>query len=133
LEGFKNGGIFSTFNRTGDLLVSSGWEGRLRFWHPRSGKQVFDAPGDLLAHCFRPDRHQIAAWVRGPTDRGRGLWEVAAPREYRTLVHDPVPGRSPEMTVGSTHPNGRWLAVGGTDGPRLWDLVSGRQLAWLPV
>src|SRR5262249_49177978 len=34
---------------------------------------------------------------------------------------------------GSLHPNGRWLAVAMADGPRIWDLTSGRQIAWLPI
>src|SRR5262249_18731293 len=31
------------------------------------------------------------------------------------------------------HPNGRWLALAMSDGARIWDLSSGRQLAWLPI
>jgi WD40 repeat protein len=138
LEGCRNAGIRLAFNRAGDLLASSDWDGMLRFWHPRTGKQVFSTPGDmLLANPFSPDDRHIVARIIGPSGQSEsGLWEVATFREYRTLVHDPVPPRSDRMPSyygGSLHPNDRWLALAMSDGVRIWDLVSGRQLAWLAM
>ncbi len=137
LEGCRNGGIEFAFNRTGDLLASWDWTGILRFWHPRTGKQVFSTQGNMLAHSFSPDDRQIAARITGPSGQLEpGLWDVVAFREYRTLVHDPVPpgsDRVPSYYSGSLHPSGRWLALAMEDGARIWDLPSGRQLAWLPL
>ena len=138
LEGCRNSVVHLTFNRAGDLLISDGWDGLLRFWHPRTGKQVFSTPGDLvLASSFSPDDRQIAARITGPSGQLEpGLWDVAACREYRTLVHDPIPpgdDRPPSYYGGSLHPNGRWLALAMWDGVRIWDLPSRRQLAWLPI
>jgi WD40 repeat protein len=50
LEGFKEGGIIFAFNRAGDLLASSGWDGTLRLWDPRTGQQLFQVRVDI------PDR-----------------------------------------------------------------------------
>jgi WD40 repeat protein/tetratricopeptide (TPR) repeat protein len=136
LEGSRNAVVHLIFNRAGDLLASSGWDGMLRFWHPRTGKQVFSTPGDILAYSFSPDDRQIAARIDGASGSEFGLWEVAAFREYRTLVHDPVPtgdDQKPSYYSCSLHPNGRWLAMAMVDGVRIWDLPSGRQLAWLPI
>jgi hypothetical protein len=137
LEGCRNGGITVAFNRTGDLLLSWGWEGMLRFWHPRTGKQVFSTPGTMRAHSFSPDDRHIAATISDSSgERASRLWEVAGFREYRTLVHDPVPqgsDQTPGYHSGSLHPNGRWLALGMSDGVCIWDVPSGRQRAWLPI
>ncbi len=137
LEGCSNKGTSLIFNRTGDLLASWGWEGMLRFWHPRTGKQVFSTPGGMLANSFSPDDRQIAATITDPSGQGAsGLWDVGAFHEYRTLVHDPVPlgaNRAPSYIGGSLHPNGRLLALAMWDGARIWDLPSGRQLAWLRI
>src|SRR5262249_50149020 len=102
LEGLKNAGLWTTFNRTGDVLVSSGWEWTLRFWHPRTGKQLFSTSGSMTAPCFAPGDRQIAAGVAKPDGEGLdGLWDVAGPREYRTLVNDLSSGRPPEQPVSN--------------------------------
>jgi hypothetical protein len=41
LEGCDHDGIFFAFNRAGDLLASASPKGELRFWDPRTGKQLF--------------------------------------------------------------------------------------------
>ncbi len=133
LEGLKNNGISSTFHPTSDLLVSMGWEGMLRLWHTRTGKQLLSARGILTGSEFGTDGNQLAAQLTLARHE-TGLCEIAPPLEYRTLVAHPVPGQQPgTLGVGSLHPNGHWFAVAGGDGVRLWDIRSGRQLAWLPI
>jgi serine/threonine protein kinase/WD40 repeat protein/tetratricopeptide (TPR) repeat protein len=133
LEGLKNNGISSSFHPTSDLLVSTGWEGMLRLWHTRTGKQLLSTRGILTGSGFSTDGDQLAAKIT-MTRHETGLCETAPPLEYRTLVADPVPGQQPgTLGVGSLHPNGHWFAVAGGDGVRLWDIRSGRQLAWLPI
>jgi serine/threonine protein kinase len=44
-EGHQStGGIGLAFNHAGDLLASNDWHGVLRFWDPRTGRQVFSTP-----------------------------------------------------------------------------------------
>ena len=90
LEGLRNGGITIAFNHAGDLLASTGWEGILRLWDPRTGKQLFSTMSGTGIPRFSPDDRLLSGDVR---DGKLGLWEVAAGREYRTLVRAAAAGK----------------------------------------
>ncbi|MCI0461125.1 MAG: serine/threonine-protein kinase, partial [Gemmataceae bacterium] len=128
LEGEKNGGVRLAFNRRGDVLVSGGWAGVVRFWDPITGQQLFNVPGHPNTPHFSPDDRRLVGSFGGTW----GSWEVAADREYRTLVRDPVHGKG-IYDVPSISPDGQLLAVGMRDGVGLWDLASGRAVGFLPV
>jgi WD40 repeat protein len=123
LEGWRNGWIAVAFTPDGEFVVSEGWEGKVRFWHWRTGEQVLSHPGgsDLR---FGPDG-------RLTTSEGNRLKivEVAAGGEYRTLVQQSSPGKDLDYRGGAIHPDGRLLAVAMSDGLRLWDLETGDELA----
>jgi serine/threonine protein kinase len=103
LEGLRNGGIQIAFNHAGDLLASLGWEGMLRLWDPRTGMQLFSTmPALPCIPRFHPDDRLLAGDAR---DGRLGLWEVAACREYRTLVRQPVPSRGRGL-AGGVQPSG---------------------------
>jgi WD40 repeat protein len=127
LEGHKNQGIGVGFNQAGDLLASSGWEGMVRLWEPRTGRQLFSTPGGLNRPRFSPDDHLLAGHV---SKSQLGLWEVAAGRQYRTLGRNPAVGKGSYFGP-AIHPEGRLLAVGMEDGVGLWDLTGGKELAFL--
>jgi WD40 repeat protein/tRNA A-37 threonylcarbamoyl transferase component Bud32 len=127
IEGHKNGGIELVFNRRGNLLASWGWAYDLRLSDPRSGRTVLTAPGVLLANHFSRDDRRVVATIGA-----EGIWELAAEREYRTLVRDPIHGPG-IYDVPSISPDGRLLAVGMRDGVGLWQLDSGQPLAVLPT
>ncbi|MGO9112622.1 MAG: protein kinase domain-containing protein [Thermoguttaceae bacterium] len=130
LEGFKNGGIGMTFNHTGDLLASTGWEGTLRLWDPRTGQELFRTPGLwLLQRHFSPDDRFFAADQKD--DRLR-LWEVSTSRAYRTLVRDPVLGKGVYVRC-AVSPKGRLLAAGMYDGIGFWDCRTGASLGFVPL
>jgi hypothetical protein len=80
LEGWRNGWIRVAFTPDGEFVVSTGWDGKVRFWHWRTGQQVLSQPGDSNLR-FSPDgRLMIREGNR------LKLVEVAVGREYRTLV-----------------------------------------------
>ena len=49
LAGLRNGGITLAFSHAGNRLVSVGWEGMLRLWDPRTGKQLFSTMSPTTA------------------------------------------------------------------------------------
>src|SRR5206468_3545003 len=59
---------------------------------------------------------------------GGCLWEVARSSEYRTL-HDQGSGNRVWST--SFSPDSRLLASASSDGVRLWDLATAKEIAWL--
>jgi eukaryotic-like serine/threonine-protein kinase len=130
LEGHKDYSIRLAFNHAGDLLASTSWDGTLRLWDPRTGQQLFNAPGLAVQSLrFSPDDKLLSAAIDGNNLR---LLEVAPNRAYRTLVRDPVLGRGIYLNC-STSPKEHRLAVAMLDGVGLWDLTTGNSLTFLPL
>jgi WD40 repeat protein len=125
LEGYRNGGITIAFTPDGEFVVSRGWEGKLRFWHWRTGQQVLSCPGSSNLR-FSPDGRLIVQ-----EGNRLKLGEVAVGREYRTLVRQSSPGKEAVYWRGAIHPDGRLLAVAMTNGVHLWDLETGDEVAWI--
>jgi WD40 repeat protein/Flp pilus assembly protein TadD len=131
LEGYKNGGVRLAFDSSGDILASTGWEWMLRFWDPRTGKQMFRTPA--LFPCMRVGgpKGWLAAEIDGAMLR---FLEATAGREYRTLHHSSSPGDGVAEYYGGTIDSlGRLLAVSMRDGVRVWDLGGGNEIAFLPL
>jgi WD40 repeat protein len=133
IEGPRNNGTKIAFNHAGDLLASAGWDGMLRLWDPRTGKQRFGTMSPLPGATprFSPDDCFLAGDCR---DGQLGLWEVAAGREYRKLVRASAAGKGTYRTT-AIRSDGHLLAVGAgmPDGVGMWDLTSGRELAFLEL
>ncbi len=129
IEGIRNGGIVIAFNHSGDLLASTGWEGVLRLWDTRTGQQLFGTQSGLSGAPprFSSDDRLLTGDVR---DGKLGFWEVTAGGEYRTLVRAEA-GGGRDYQITSVHPDGRLLAVAMRDGIGFWDLMSGKELAFL--
>src|SRR5262249_51533747 len=126
LAGHTSAGMRVVYSPAGDLLASTGWEGTLRLWDPRTAAQLFSMPNGMPDLRFSPDGRRLAANRRG---QSLGIVEVAVNREeYRTLASGLGQVRM-AYHDGAIHPNGRLLAVAMDDGVRLWDLPSGRELA----
>lgn len=125
-------GLEIAFNPAGDLLVSSGWSGRLKLWNPYTGREVFRTTGNLWG--FGPgDRLAMSYAGLGPGSAGP-LMQVEAGREYRTLVAGA--GRTPpvlDYRGCSVHPGGRLLAVATQQGIGLLDLAAGSEREFLPA
>jgi serine/threonine protein kinase/WD40 repeat protein/tetratricopeptide (TPR) repeat protein len=129
LEGCRSGGIKIRFDHSGDLLVSNGWENRLRLWDPHTGKQVFSTPAatPLRLHFSADDR------LLGPEISGARLrmWEVADGHEYRTLALDQQGNQVLNVWSTALSPDGRLLAVGTEKGIHLWDAARGSAVGFV--
>ena len=100
LEGTPGGGLASAFHPAGTLLVSRGWDGRLRFRDPHFGRPILDLPGDNNGVFTRDGRTII-----GREDK-LSVYEIAPALEYRTLVR----GSASRWAAGSrsTRTDGCW-------------------------
>jgi serine/threonine protein kinase/WD40 repeat protein len=126
LKGWRNAGLSVAFTPDGERLLSSGYEGLLRVWDWRTGRQV------LQQTCA--SNLQITADGRLLTQEGAQLTlaELTTSRECRSLVHQSSAGKDVSYWHSDVHPDGRVLAVPMSDGTRLFDLDTGDELALLP-
>jgi eukaryotic-like serine/threonine-protein kinase len=124
LEGHSGATVGVVFNRGGDLLLSSSFDGTTRFWDPVTGEQLLKLPFDYAKFSpFSPDDQRLGSLGKG--DNQAGLWNIAPGRECRQIPH-------PYVLHASFDPNGRFLATTSWDGGvRLWNLASRELLGQL--
>jgi WD40 repeat protein len=124
LHGHQNNGINVAFCPGSDLLLSWAWDGTSRLWDPWAGRQLLSFSGGNGR--FSRDGRRVAL-QRGST---LAIREVAPGLEYRTLAA-PAHVSKQGYTDGDISPDGRWLAIGSTDGVQVWDLPRGRAAEFL--
>ncbi len=116
------------FHPDGNLVLTQSWDGSARLWNLATGKTVVHWPSSIEdMHFSRDGRACGYAEVAGKVR----LLEVEAGPEYRTLA-----GRTPAVRADYYRADigdDNLLAVGMGEGLRLWDLGSGRELAFLPI
>jgi serine/threonine protein kinase/WD40 repeat protein len=124
MEGVMAGGIQIKFTPDGELLVSCGWEAKIRVWQFRTGKQLLEYPraynirfGADGRCIFGSGRHLITA-------------EFATGRDCRTLGTSSRLKGLVVLRCASVHPDGRLLVVVSTVGIHYWDLVTGEEILW---
>ena len=124
LDGCRGGAISTAFTPDGELLVSNGWEGKIRFWNWRTGQQMLRHMGYTNLR-FSSDGKLVI------DEGGRfKVVEVVTGQECRTLVQQSSREKGVEYGNGAVHAAGRLLAVAMTDGLRLWDLQTGDEVAF---
>lgn len=116
------------FTANGDRLVTWSWDRTLRLWDPWNGLELARAPG--LFSSPASDGRQIAAIV----DRRIVVYRIEGDREFRVLPGAPSSSHGRWYnSSGRVSIDGRWLAVAGPGGVRIFDLMRGAQAATLPV
>jgi WD40 repeat protein/serine/threonine protein kinase len=117
------------FSPAGDLLVSDGWDQTLRLWDPLTGRQLLTLEGGSGAQLtFSPDGRLLGYTLSGSRIE---IWEVVSARaECRTLAGPPGPPGGDIMDIS---PDGRLLTQGCKEGVQVWDGVTGREIALLPM
>jgi serine/threonine protein kinase/WD40 repeat protein len=116
------------FSRNGDRLVTWSWDRTLRLWDPWNGLELARAPGRFSSPAS--DGRRVAAIV----DRRVVVYRIEGDREFRVLPGAPAsPHGRWHNSSGRVSIDGRWLAVAGSDGVRIFDLTRGAQAATLPV
>jgi WD40 repeat protein len=120
------------FNRAGDLLASKSYDNTVRLWEVGTGRQLVRT-GSVYAGCtpiqFDRDDRRLAF---GSDGTNLWTWDHAPGTECRTLV---VRRTSANWIAhcGDFTADGRWLAVGGTDGVRVWDCATGAEAVFVPM
>jgi WD40 repeat protein/tetratricopeptide (TPR) repeat protein len=135
LRGPETDGAQVQFNPAGDRLASRGWDGKVHLFDVHTGQLLFSAPSlrssSSEALSFDLSGSRLAAARVGPREEMIGLWSVADAREYRALIHDGPGDSEPDYVLPAIHPEGRLLAQRFRNGLALFDLETGRELAFL--
>jgi serine/threonine protein kinase/WD40 repeat protein len=128
LEGMQGAGVRCAFNNGGSLLASTGWAGTLRLWDTLTSRQLFSTfDSGMITPRFSPDGRFLAGTEYENKLR---IWEIAAGNEYRTFTANPEAGKR-RYVCSDISADGRLLAAGADGGVGLWDLPSGKILAFI--
>jgi len=113
------------FNHRGDLLVSSGWDGKMRLWDFPACRQLVSIYKSGHVVGFSPDDRKLFTHFWGGT--GFDWFEVASLKSLRT-VHEREKGTSGAGGPVFFNSTGRLVAYRTADGPKLWDTHECREI-----
>jgi len=107
---------------SGDLLVSSGWDGTTRIWDTRTGNEIGRHPVTTGRPRFTPDGNHLAIYE--PSSGEMFLWNVHHGDVCRTLVE---PGADTQKTPYKIQftPDNNWLLTATHDGVRPFHIPGG--------
>jgi WD40 repeat protein/tetratricopeptide (TPR) repeat protein len=129
LQGPVNSGMAFRFDPSGELLLSTEWSGQLRFWDPRTGRQLFSTPSKMGDRLFvRPRLDRDGATVGGEMAGTRMRLLHVPPRYLHTIL-----GEDADTRWSALSPDGRWLVFAGHTATYWQDLTGAAETALLPV
>jgi WD40 repeat protein len=127
LADYKDPVTSLAYSPDGRLLVSGHDLGTIRWWDPKTGKEVRNFrpyyPSSVTGLAFSPDGRTLASGAL--YENMVCIWEVRTGKE-----HYPYPGGTPRTVSGLAFaPDGKTVTVRGFDGAiRQWDVAAGRLL-----
>ncbi|MEO8426937.1 MAG: histidine kinase dimerization/phospho-acceptor domain-containing protein, partial [Verrucomicrobiota bacterium] len=122
LRGHNGPVIHLSFRPHGDILASASWDGTTRLWNSGSGRQLISSHSGY-ADEFSRDGERLAFYRE---NAGIGIWRLSHTTTYRSLhAWNSEETRSVDISA-----DGQWLASTSNDGLRLWDLDSGKAVAF---
>lgn len=124
LEGHTSGGIFMAFNRTGDRLISAGWDRQSRLWDTLTGRLLLTMPAAYGAQ-FNQDDSLIGM---DRDDTKLRLWRVADGRELRAIRRTSA-DRTEPMFSAVLDAEDRVLATASLTGLSFFDFDTHKELA----
>jgi serine/threonine protein kinase/WD40 repeat protein len=114
------------FHPRGDFVLTGGWDEKIHARDAWSGRDLFVLPRQEP----RPSRDGRSLGNVGSF--GYDLVELSpAPSAFTLYGHEKPNDKHPYMVA--LEPGGRLAASCGTDGARIWDLISRQEVAHLPV
>jgi serine/threonine protein kinase/WD40 repeat protein len=125
LKGCRNAGMNLAFTPDGTRLLTTGFEGLVRLWDWRTGRQVLQRPGSSDLQVRSDGRLLILVGTQ------LELVELATGREYRSFVQHSQLGKDVSYWSVAVHPQGRFAAVAMSDFTRLFDLATGDEVGRL--
>jgi len=129
LEGHVQPVMALCFHPGGELLASSSWDGVLRLWHPAPARLLMRVPWPAITGFSKDGQWAGLIWTG---EAQAQLWGVVPSQEYHTFLNPFDVGESVSQE-GDLNPDGTLLALATSDGVRLWDVLGGRAIAWLPI
>jgi WD40 repeat protein len=135
-SGHQSACVDVVFQPQGQLLASSSWDGTTRLWDLATERQVVSLAQTGEELLFSADGQHLAF---RRLDNSFRICEVASSRACRFL-HEPslAPGQNGQGRVPNGpsavafNPQEDLLASASYDGVRLWDTVTGHELAHIP-
>ena len=133
LRGYQDAVGNVSFSRTGDLLISSGWDG-LHLWDPQTGEHLV-AMGGMPGGCeaFAPGDGAYGHSRYG--DRGLDMFSLAAERPVRQWPVQDL--NTNDLLVASSvmafSPDGRWFAFGSDETIQLFVARTGERRSRMQV
>ena len=111
------------FNKRGDCLASTSWDGTLRIWDTASGDQIALYTGGAVSH----GGHESVLGIRTFNNELQVV-ELDPPVGHDRLRNGNATGQS-QYNCGDTTADGRLLIAGSQNSIEFWDLVDRRLLA----
>jgi eukaryotic-like serine/threonine-protein kinase len=120
-----------SFHPHAEMLLSASWDGA-RLWQASPARLLMRLPLSGWTGFSADGRWAGWAVSGSPPNYQAQVWGVIPSQEYRTFLNT-FSGRSSVFREGDISPNGQLLALGASDGVRLWDVERGYEVAHLEM